>query len=398
MMGSRPFSSVSPARAFAVAIVMLLGGCSVPNALNPVSWYRDISGASKDDSLDQDQSNAQNLAAGGKEPYPNVGDVPNPPDTATSTIDRERLQQGLIADRTNAHYSDEQLRAGAAAPSLVPPPPPPAPPPVKVAAASPAAAPPPPASAEPSAPPAPAPASPVASAPLAEPPPPAAPAAAASAAAATPAPAPAPAVAAASPSPPAAPAASPAPAAPPAKPAVPPAEQTASAESTLTSPTIPNVPAGEAPQAPPPPPAIPPPPAHVAAVAPTRPAPAAAAAATQAFSGQRRPAPASSISVAAIAFADGSAALTTEERDRLSEIAAMQHDQGGAFRVVGHAASARGEENAEQRLDGFTLALNRAKAVAQTLSSEGVPAKQIAIEAAPSRAGDASIADIYLER
>jgi hypothetical protein len=27
-----------------------------------------------------------------------------------------------------------------------------------------------------------------------------------------------------------------------------------------------------------------------------------------------------------------------------------------------------------------------------------VPAKQLAIEAAPSRAGDASVADIYLER
>ena len=76
----------------------------------------------------------------------------------------------------------------------------------------------------------------------------------------------------------------------------------------------------------------------------------------------------------------------------------MQHDQGGAFRVVGHAASARGEESAQQRLEGFTLALNRAKAVAQILSSEGVPSKEIAIEAAPSRAGDASIADIYLER
>lgn len=120
-------------------------------------------------------------------------------------------------------------------------------------------------------------------------------------------------------------------------------------------------------------------------------------AATTEFSGKRRATAQTSIAVAAIAFADGSAALTTEERDRLSEIAAMQHDQGGDFRVVGHAATARGEENARQELDGFTLALNRAKAVAQILSSEGVPSSQIMIEAAPSRAGDASIADIYLE-
>jgi outer membrane protein OmpA-like peptidoglycan-associated protein len=385
---------------------MLLGGCSsVPNAINPVSWYRDISGASKNDALDQDQSNAQNLAAGGKAPYPNLGDVPNAPDSATSTIDRERLRKGLIADRTNAQYSDEQLRAGAPAPSLVAPPPPP---PVTVAAAPQAAAPAAPqapssaASAAPAAP-APAPSSPIASAPLAAPVAPPAPAT----------PAPAPSVASSRPPVSAAPAAAAAPAAPvpaapppkqaeaPTKDTAQPDEQTASAESSLQSPTIPNVPAGEAPQAPPPPPAMPPPPPSVvASIAPSRAAPAAAApgSAAQAFSGKRRPAAASSLNVAAIAFADGSAALTTEERDRLSELAAMQHDQGGGFRVVGHAASARGEESAQQRLEGFTLALNRAKAVAQILSSEGVPSKQIAIEAAPGRAGDASIADIFFER
>jgi len=155
---------------------------------------------------------------------------------------------------------------------------------------------------------------------------------------------------------------------------------------------------GEAPEAVPPRPTIPPAPAQVAALAPAHPAGAGSAPepAQPAFSGKTRAA-ASSLNVAAIAFADGSAALTTAERDRLSELAAMQHDQGGAFLVVGHAASARGEENAQQRLEGFTLALNRAKAVAQILSSEGVPSKQIAIEAAPGRAGDASVADIYLE-
>ncbi len=159
------------------------------------------------------------------------------------------------------------------------------------------------------------------------------------------------------------------------------------------------MPSGEAPQAPPPSPKIPPPPAQVAAV----PSSSRAAAAettpdsATAFTGKLRPAAASSINLAAIAFADGSAALTIEERDRLSELAAMQHDQGGAFRVVGHAAFARGEEDAQQRLEGFTLALNRAKAVAQILSSEGVPAKQIMVEAAPSRTGDTSVADVYLE-
>ena len=400
----RPQRIVAPARVFAVATLVLLSGCSsVPNAANPVAWYRDLSGASKNDSLDKDQSNAQNLAAGGKEPYPNLADVPEPPDSATSAIDRDRLQKGLIADRTNAEYSDEDLRAGAPAPSLVAPPPPPAAEASEPSVASASLEKPvmPPGSVAPAAPaetPAPAPASPVASASLpppatAKPGAPAVPASAAAPPAASTAAAPTTSTQAGMPK---ASSTQMEAAAPPAEKPQPP-EQTASAESPLQSPTIPNVPAGEAPQ-PPPPPAIPAAPV-VASNAPSRSATSAAMpdAATTVFSGKRQPTAASSIAVAAINFADGSAALTSEERDRLSELAAMQHDQGGMFRVVGHAASARGEEDAEQRLDGFTLALNRAKAVAQILGSEGVPSKQILVEAAPSAAGDASIADIYFE-
>src|ERR1700733_6582237 len=84
----------------ALATIAALGGCSVPNALNPVAWYRDLSGASKNDALDKDQSNQQNLEAGGKEPYPNLADVPNAPDNALSEKNRDALQKSLAADRT----------------------------------------------------------------------------------------------------------------------------------------------------------------------------------------------------------------------------------------------------------------------------------------------------------
>jgi hypothetical protein len=42
-----------------------------------------------------------------------------------TAAEREKLTQSLIADRTNAKYSDEKLRAGFSAVSAPPPPPPP---------------------------------------------------------------------------------------------------------------------------------------------------------------------------------------------------------------------------------------------------------------------------------
>lgn len=286
-------------------MVCLLGGCSsVPDAVNPIAWYRDLSGASKDDKLDKDQPNQANLDAGGKQPYPNLADVPNAPDRATSAIDRDALQKSLVADRQNAAYTDQQLRATTPAPGLVNPPPP-----VPVAA----------------------------------------PAAVSKAAPATA------------------------------------TQDTAAAqESSLTSPIIPKVPTGEPPQPAPPPPNI---------------VPAPKVASAEPAAGERRATPGSSAPLATIAFAVGSAELADSERDRLSEIAATQHDRGSAFRVIGHAESVTGVVAAKQQLSQFTLALARAKAVAQVLTSDGVLPSLIEVEAAPGRAGDAdaSHAEVYLE-
>ena len=50
------------------AAALLLGGCSwLPNALNPIEWYRDVTGASSHDDTGS-QRNEKNLEAGGKEP------------------------------------------------------------------------------------------------------------------------------------------------------------------------------------------------------------------------------------------------------------------------------------------------------------------------------------------
>ncbi|HUZ72027.1 MAG TPA: OmpA family protein [Stellaceae bacterium] len=123
----------------ALAALVPLGGCSwVPDAVNPVAWYRDLSGASKNDALDKNQPDQKRFDAGGKEPYPNLASVPGAPDNALSTIERDKLEKGLVADRANAKYTGEHLEAGMPVNSIVPPPPPAAPSP---AAAAPSAAP-----------------------------------------------------------------------------------------------------------------------------------------------------------------------------------------------------------------------------------------------------------------
>ena len=346
----------------ALATVALLGGCSVPDAVNPVAWYRDLSGASKNDALDQDQRNDQNLEAGGKQPYPNLGDVPNAPDQALSQAKRDALQKSLVADRENASYSDEKLRAGVITPGAIAPAPPapvaidPAPP-APVAVAPPASAP---------------------AGPAAAPQPKVA-------AAAEPAPAPAAPDAAAASAPPAAPAKAAAPA---------PKQQTAALpqESAIAPPSIAKVPEGETPAPPPPPPNLP---RSSAAAASQAPSTAMASLA----SGKRRPEPASSVAVASITFSAGSDVLSDVERNRVSEIAALQHKEGGEIRVIGHAEASKGGTVAQQELASLSLALHRAKAVAQALSSEGVASQSIDIEAAPTRVGESggAIAEIYLE-
>jgi len=336
-----------------VALVALLGGCS---ALS-------LSGADKNDALDNDQRNANNLQAGGTAPYPNLGTVPNAPDNALSEKNRDALQKSLAADRANAQYTDEQLRAGATSPGVIAP----APPPPAVVQVTPPRANPPAARTE--APPPPAPVA--AAAPPPEPPPAAVPRVPVTA----------------SPAPPAAPPQQ-ASAPPRVTAAAPALKEEPPAESPLVTPSIPNVPQGEMPLPPPPPPNLPP------AANATRPPPAALALA----SGKRRES-ASSVAVGSISFAGGSAALTDRERDRLSELAALQHKDGGTIRIVGHAEPLKGADTAQQELASFRLALNRAKAVAQALSGEGVAPHAIDVETAPTHPGDAAAtsAEVYLE-
>jgi outer membrane protein OmpA-like peptidoglycan-associated protein len=84
-------------------------------------------------------------------------------------------------------------------------------------------------------------------------------------------------------------------------------------------------------------------------------------------------------------------------RGTISEIAKTHNTGGGTIRVVGF-GEATGKDAA---VAGFTLALDRAQAVAVALTDAGVAAKDIAVEAAPvpAKGGvDAPRAEVYLEQ
>ena len=107
----------SRGRAMALAMTAAAGlaSCeSTPKYVNPVELYRSAAGFTLNDDTTGER-NAQNLEAGSNQPYPNLGTVPPPPDRAMSSIDRQKLQQGLADDRAQARQSDADLRASGTA-------------------------------------------------------------------------------------------------------------------------------------------------------------------------------------------------------------------------------------------------------------------------------------------
>lgn len=122
-----------------LAVAVLLGGCETASdaiqAANPMNWFE---GTDKTDSADkadeakkQEEAKAQDAQA-----YPSLGTVPERPEDPQIKTDYEQMKEGLIADRENARYQDEQIRSGngtaqtaggglrvATLPSAPPPPP-----------------------------------------------------------------------------------------------------------------------------------------------------------------------------------------------------------------------------------------------------------------------------------
>jgi outer membrane protein OmpA-like peptidoglycan-associated protein len=346
-----------------LAAVLGLGAC------NPVETFRDWTGASKNDPDPEMTPNTGNLAAGEASEYPNLATVPPPPNRALTAVEREKLTQSLIADRTNAKYSDERLRAGfaAVAAPAPPPPPPPAPEPADTARAGPGAG-----ASSPSTP-AVAPASSSGEAPAA----PASPNAAGGTAAA--------------------------PGQGFRKSGEPP--EPGPMESSLEVPKVRSTPNPEQVQpAPPPPyptpaptavnapsatprlqspPGSPPPPAALDSTAyqPPPPPPVLAPVAGSGKGGQKLPGPVAGTPVAEIRFAADTTNLSEEDRKTIEKLVPLYRENPGKVRIIGYAGAGSG---AAEQLNSFRAALDRAQAVAAALTQAGIPSEKIAVEAAPS--------------
>jgi len=100
---------------------LVLAGCSsVPDYANPVEWYHDVTDAFDDEA----DVAAPPPVPGADEPYPSLSDVPEAPPRDTSLAEMDAVAEGLIADRENARYTDEEIRRqGDETTSLAAPPP-----------------------------------------------------------------------------------------------------------------------------------------------------------------------------------------------------------------------------------------------------------------------------------
>jgi outer membrane protein OmpA-like peptidoglycan-associated protein len=374
------------------AVALILAGCSsVPDAANPMEWYRStrdaITGKSDPDTAAKDAP-----VPGANEPVPNLSSVPPRPQTS-SAQERQQMASGLVADRQAAsRYSGEVIPRQNTQQQPAPPPrPTSAPPAAAPPAPSPSSAAPSPAQVQAAAPP--------------PPPPQAASPPAQQASAPTPPPAVTP------PAPPQTSAGQQQAAVPP-----PGAARTPPQLREVTPMAVPQGTAQpiqpsniviprENPQAPqlaevkpyvPPPGLDPietvyiggggtttvvggagatptafrslPPPGTVAREVPgVRP--------LSAFSG----APRGSQQLATIQFANGSAKLSERDRSILREVANQYRQRGAAsVRVIGHASSRTQAENLERhRVANAQVSAERAEAVARELVRMGVPAQAI---------------------
>jgi outer membrane protein OmpA-like peptidoglycan-associated protein len=351
----------------ATVLLATVQGCtSVPDAANPVEWYK---GARDWVSGDDANAKAKKAAADAPEipgkdrPFPKVSSVPEAPARSTAG-ERQKSAQSLIADRDRARYSDEVIRRQTASATSA-----------RTPSAAPRTkavvdAPPPRSNTEPKVS-----RTTVSPAPAARPSPPAIPRAA--------------------PAPPAAPRAVPAPPPPPA----------------LRAEAVPPPPLATRPMPPqpslaqrPPPPPQPPPAPRVSTAAPAAgtprtslppsrivfgPPPSDIAIVQNGSTGPVGAAPVPgplsldpASQVAIVTFDQGSAKLTSRARRIIREVAEMQRQRGGRLHIVGHSSSWTRDMNlVRHNMINFGLSLDRANVVARELLQLGITGHDLTIGA-----------------
>ncbi|MBT4487462.1 MAG: OmpA family protein [Rhodospirillaceae bacterium] len=105
----------------ALALVFTLSGCAqVPDWVNPTTWVDDVNPISWYERMFDSDDEVERLpkvpatakkSPDGDKPFPKLGDAPTAKSGSTEES-RKELADSLIADRDNARYTDQNLRAG----------------------------------------------------------------------------------------------------------------------------------------------------------------------------------------------------------------------------------------------------------------------------------------------
>ena len=96
----------------AAALAVLSGCSSVPDAINPVEWYKGTRDwiVGDDNTVEIKQSKAETKPVpGGDKPFPKLNAVPDRP-APSMEAGREKMASSLVADREAARYTDEKIR------------------------------------------------------------------------------------------------------------------------------------------------------------------------------------------------------------------------------------------------------------------------------------------------
>ena len=97
---------------------------------------------------------------------------------------------------------------------------------------------------------------------------------------------------------------------------------------------------------------------------------------------QSQPLPPGATRVATIVFPNGSAKLSTRDRQILAQVVALQKEQGGTLHVVGHSSSrTRNLSPEKHRLVNYKMSAQRAKMVAKELIRRGANRRTVATAA-----------------
>lgn len=95
----------------ALVAALSTGGCSsVPDAMNPVEWYKGTRDwVTGDDKVEAAKQDDVKPVPGADKAFPKLASVPKRP-PQTTAADRQKMADSLIADRQSARYTDEQFR------------------------------------------------------------------------------------------------------------------------------------------------------------------------------------------------------------------------------------------------------------------------------------------------